>query len=73
MDLRQLSFLSIPLRSPLFSNPALYEQVFMIFAERRLASLVSCFEIKDSGLGLAALNILSVEAVGVAEVGGFGL
>jgi hypothetical protein len=44
----------------------------MIFAERSLTSLVFCFEIKDSGLGLAALNIQPVEAVVVAEVGGFG-
>jgi hypothetical protein len=44
----------------------------MIFTERGLASLVPCFEIKCSGLGIAAFNILPVKAVGVAEVGGFG-
>jgi hypothetical protein len=44
----------------------------MIFTERGLASLVPRFEIKDSGLGLAALNVLPVQAVVVAEVGGFG-
>jgi len=44
----------------------------MLFAERGLLSLVPCFEIKGSGLWFAALNILPVEAVGVAEVGGFG-
>jgi len=66
---RQVSFLP---RLPLFSNPAFYEQAFMIFVERGLASLVPCFEIKGSGLGLANLNILLVEAIGVAEVGGFG-
>jgi hypothetical protein len=49
----------------------LYEEAFMVFAERGLASVVPHFEIKDSGLGLAALNILPVEAVIVAEVGGF--
>jgi hypothetical protein len=43
----------------------------MIFTERGLALLMPCFEIKRSGLGLAAFDILPVEAVGVAEVGGF--
>jgi hypothetical protein len=33
-----------------------------------LASFVPCFEIESRGLRLAALNVLPVEAVGVAEV-----
>ena len=47
----------------------------MIFSElglENLASFVPCFEIEGSGLGLTVLNILAVEAVGVAVVGGFG-
>jgi hypothetical protein len=66
-DFGQLSFLPISLRLPHFCNPALYEQAFITFAERSLASIVPCFEIKVSGLGLASLNILPVEAVVVAE------
>jgi hypothetical protein len=51
----------------------LYDDAVMIFAEPRLedlASLVSCFEIEGSGHRLAALTVLFVEAVGVAEVDG---
>ena len=71
-DLQQASFLPISVRLSLFSNSAFYEQAFMIFTKGGLASLVPCFEIKGSGLRLAALNILPVEAIGVAEVGAFG-
>jgi hypothetical protein len=47
----------------------------MIFAEpglEDLALLMPCFKIEDSGLGLAAITILSIDAVGVVEVEGVG-
>ena len=72
-DLRQFSFFPVPVDfTPLFfSNSALYGKAGMIFREpdlEDLALLVPCFELEGSGLRPAALTILPVEAVPVAEV-----
>jgi len=48
---------------------------FMVFAKpgpEDLASLVPCFYTEDSGLRLAALTVLPVEALCVAEADGVG-
>jgi hypothetical protein len=52
-----------------------YEETVMIFAKpgpENLASLAPCFYIEDSGLRLAALTVLPVEVVCVAEADGDG-
>ena len=74
-DLRHFRLLpvSADLTPLFFSNSALYGVAVMIFAEPHLedlASLVSCFEIEGSGQRLAAVTVMFVEAVGVAEVDG---
>jgi hypothetical protein len=78
-DLRQFSFLPVSADRThhFFSNASVYGQTDMIFAASgleyiRVASLVSCFDTEGSGLRLAELTVLPVEAVSVAEVDGFG-
>jgi len=52
-----------------------YGETVKIFAKpgpEDLASLVPCFYIEDSGIRLAALTVLPVEAVCVTEADGVG-
>jgi len=51
----------------------LYGEKVTIYAEpgmENLATFVPCFEIEGSGLRIAAINILPVEAICVAEADG---
>jgi hypothetical protein len=76
-DLRQVHFLpaSVNFISFLFSSSTVYGETFMIFVKpgpEDLASLVPCFYTEDSGLSFAALTVLPVKALCVAEADGVG-